>query len=65
MATITAVGTASPIAQGQAMMSTATAAARPRTDAPAPATTTQPANVTTRERHHRRHEDALTLSARS
>ncbi len=43
--TITAVGTASPMAQGQAMISTATAAAKPRTTGAASAATYQTAKV--------------------
>ena len=46
VATITAVGTARPIAQGQAMISTATPAARPRTTPPSPPTTVQATAVT-------------------
>ncbi len=41
VATITAVGTARPIAQGQAMISTATPAAMPRTAPPSPPTSAQ------------------------
>ena len=46
VATITAVGTASPIAHGQAMTSTATAAAMARTAGAASAATNQTTNVT-------------------
>ena len=57
VATITAVGTASPIAQGQAMISTATAAANARTaGAWNPATvpaTNHTTNVATRSRRRR------------
>ena len=45
VATITAVGTASPIAHGQAMISTATAAASARTNPPLPPATYQVRNV--------------------
>ena len=42
---MTAVGTASPMAQGHAMMSTATAAAKARTAGAVSASTNQAANV--------------------
>ena len=64
VATITAVGTASPIAHGQAMMSTATAAANARTsDAPAGvpvacASTNHAVERDDREAQHDGHEDA-------
>ena len=45
VATITAVGTASPMAHGHAMISTVTAAAKPRTMAPSPPNSHQPASV--------------------
>ncbi len=45
VATITAVGTASPMAQGQAMISTATAAAKARTAEPESAATYQTTKV--------------------
>ena len=62
VATITAVGTASPIAQGQAMISTATAAAKARTaGAVAPArsaATNQTTNVAIGDRDDDRDEHA-------
>ena len=57
VATITAVGTASPIAHGQAMMSTATAAAKARTAGAASAATNQTTKVAIAIDEHDRHED--------
>ena len=64
VATITAVGTASPIAQGHAMMSTETAAAIARGKAALPARKYQPTNVTTAIVTTTGTNTALTLSAR-
>ena len=56
VATITAVGTASPMAQGQAMISTATAAAKART-AGAVRQQYQTTKVAMASDDHHRHED--------
>ena len=56
VATITAVGTASPIAHGQAMISTATAAANARTERRRSAGDEPDDERQRRDRHHDRHE---------
>ena len=54
---MTAVGTAKPMAQGQAMISTVTAATSARRYAGAGPDTNQTTNVTTASDDHHRHED--------